>query len=86
MGHYDEQRERADDEALARRQAVEAANQGCGWRALSLGEYSTGCGKTWHCETGSTPDEAGNIYCFHCGKPVRDITTPEEYEAFEVAQ
>lgn len=45
----------------------------CAWkRDEETGAYETHCGSTWHLTDGGEPDEHGQYFCHHCGKPIND--------------
>lgn len=59
------------DAYIAAAKSVPAKAHGCTWtRDEDTGTYDTGCGRTWSLTDGGHPEEHGQYYCHHCGKPI----------------
>lgn len=58
---------------------AQPAEQNCKWvRDEDTGAYETDCGSTWHLSDGGEPEEHGQYYCHHCGKPIDDEVHADE--------
>jgi hypothetical protein len=64
---------------LVRALLAQPSEPHCKWvRDEDTGFYKTQCGQTWHLSDGGEPEEHGQYYCHHCGKPIDEEVQPDE--------